>query len=89
MDSPLEKKVVRPIHSVAGGEFGGADDEGVGVGLYRVPFQTTNFPKTVSNDSRRVVCRLLAPPRLLNEPLLEHSSAVSISVDDEGKFKTI
>lgn len=90
-DSPLEKKdVLRPIHSVAGGEFGGTleDDEAAVVERYLLPFHITSLPSTVSKDSLRVLC-LLVPPRLLDESLLEHSSTASTtSSDDDGRFST-
>lgn len=77
------------MHSVAGGEFGGAkDEEDAAVAeRYLVPFQITSLPSTVSNDSRRVLC-LLAPPKLLDESLLEHSPTASTSSKDDGKFTT-
>ena len=78
------------MHSVAGGELGGADDELVGVARYLVPFQTTSFPSTVRRDSRNVLClAVLGPPRLLVESrLFEHSAAGSSSSHDVGKFTT-
>lgn len=90
-NSPLEKKeVLRPMHSVGGGEFGGADDEedAAFADRYRVPFQITSLPSTVSNDSRNVLC-LLAPPRLLDESLLEHSPTASTSSEDDARFTTV
>ena len=90
MNSPLEKKdVLRPMHSVAGGEFGGADDEedAAVVERYLVPFQITSLPSTVSNDSLKVLC-LLAPPKLLDESLFEHSPTASTSSEDDGRFTT-
>lgn len=90
INSPLQKKeVLRPMHSVAGGEFGGAEDEDDAVVFerYLVPFHITNLPSTVSNDSRRVLC-LLAPPRLLDESLFEHSPTASTSSEDDGRFNT-
>jgi len=85
-NSPLEKKdVLRPMHSVAGGEFGGADeeDDAAVAERYLVPFQITNLPSTVNRDSRKVLCRL--PPKLLDESLFEHSPTVSTSSDDEAR----
>lgn len=90
-NSPLEKKdVLRPMHSVAGGEFGGAEDEedAAVADRYLVPFQITNFPSTVSKDSRRVLCRL-APPKLLDESRFEHSPTASTSPEDDGRFTTV
>lgn len=90
-NSPLEKKdVLRPMHSVGGGEFGGADeeDEAAVAERYLVPFQITNLPNTVSRDSLRVLCRL-APPRLLDESLLEHSPTASTSSDDEARVSIV
>lgn len=86
-NSPLEKKdVLRPMHSVAGGEFGGAneEDDAVVAERYLVPFQITSLPSTVSRDSRKVLCRL-PPPRLLDESLFEHSPTASTSSDDEAR----
>lgn len=57
-NSPLEKKdVLRPMHSVGGGEFGGIDeeDEAAVAERYLVPFQITSLPSTVSRDSRKVL----------------------------------
>lgn len=84
-NSPLEKKdVLRPMHSVAGGEFGGANEEDDAAERYLVPFQITSLPSTVSRDSRKVLCRL-PPPRLLDESLFEHSPMASTSSDDEAR----
>lgn len=63
--------MLRPMHSVGGGELGGMELEDVGVGLYLAPFQTTSLPRTVRRLSRKVLCRPLAPPRLLEESRLD------------------
>ena len=78
--------MLRPMHSVAGGEFGGADeeDDAAVAERYLVPFQITSLPSTVSRDSRKVLCRL-PPPRLLDESLFEHSPTASTSSDDEAR----
>lgn len=77
------------MHSVAGGEFGGAEgEEDAAVDeRYLVPFQITSLPSTVSKDSLRVLC-LLVPPKLLDESLFEHSPTASTSSEDDGRFTT-
>lgn len=86
----MKKDVLRPMHSVGGGELGGAEDEedAAVAERYLVPFQITSLPSTVSNDSRRVLC-LLAPPRLLDESLFEHSPTASTSSEEDGRFTTV